>query len=156
MLRNFCLNCGSSFTAASDVIAEEGTNPCVCGASSELLTILTVQEQAYLPIYAQAKPLTEGDLERQVLCDGRVVTVAQLIGTAYVGHAIRACLPRVGEREIVQLAYVKHLGSMLFTWPFCNSSSFGGPHRPNRLRATSTRLGLGTPWNPGPCRRDQP
>jgi hypothetical protein len=156
MLRNFCLNCGSSFAAASEVVTEEGTNLCVCGASSELLTVLTVQEQAHLPIYAQAKPLTEGDLDRPVLCDGRVVTVAQLIATAYVGHAIRACLPRVGEREIVQLAYVKHLGSMLFTWPFCKAGSFAGPHRPNRLRATSTRLGLGTPWNPGPCRRDQP
>jgi hypothetical protein len=145
MLRNFCLNCGSSFAAASEVVTEEGTNPCICGVSSELLTVLTMQERAHLPIYAQARSLTEGDLERQVLCDGRVVTVAQLIATAYVGHAIRACLPRVGEREIVQLAYAKHLGTMLFTWPFCKAGSFAGPHRSNRLRATSALLGLGTP-----------
>jgi hypothetical protein len=156
MLRDFCLNCGSPFATASEVVTEEGTNLCACGASSELLTVLTVQEQAHLPIYAQAKPLTEGDLDRQVLCDGRVVTVAQLIATAYVGHAIRACLPRVGEREIVQLTYAKHLGSMLFTWPFCKAGGFAGPHRSNRLRATSALLGLGTPLNTGSCRCDQP
>jgi hypothetical protein len=131
MLRDFCLNCGSRFAAMS-----ARNNPCVCGASSELLSVLTEQEHADLPKYEHARSLTEGDLERQVLCDGRVVTVAHLIATAYVGHAIHACLPRVGEREVVQLAYVKHLGSMLFAWPFCDAGSFAGPHRHDRVRAT--------------------
>jgi hypothetical protein len=156
MLRNFCLNCGSTFAATSEVVTEEGANPCVCGASSEMLTVLTAQEQANLPIYAKARSLTDGDLECQVLCDGRVVTVAHLIATAYVANSIRACLPRVGEREIVQLAYAKHLGCMLFSWPFCKADSFAGPHRSNRLYATSALLRLATPLNPGPCRSDRP
>jgi hypothetical protein len=132
MLRDFCLNCGSPLAATSS-----GTTLCICGVCPELLIDLTEQERAHLPRYAQARSLTEEDLGRQVLCDGRVVTVAHLIATAYVGHAIRACLPRVGEREIVQLAYVKRLGSMLFTWPFCDAGSFAGPHRHDRLRATT-------------------
>jgi hypothetical protein len=155
MLRNFCLNCGSFLAATPEATSEDGTKLCVCGAPAELLTVLTEQERAHLPKYAQARPLTEGDLERQVLCDGRITTVGQLITTAYVGHAIRACLPRVGEREIVQLVYVKRLGSILFTWPFCEGGGCAGP-QPDRRRATSEPLGLGTPLHHGPCRRHQP
>jgi hypothetical protein len=79
--------------------------------------------------------LTEGDLERKILCNGRVVSVAHLFATAYVGHAVHAFLPRVGEGELVQLAYVTRVGSMLFTWPFCDTDA-RLPRR-DRLRATS-------------------
>ena len=134
MLRDFCLNCGSPLVATPRTSSQEGPQLCVCSAPPELLTVLTEQEQAHLPRYAQAKPLTEGDLERLVLCDGRTMSVARLIATAYVAHAIRACLPRVAEREIVQLVYIKRLGSMLFSWPFCDAGSFARPHRSDWLR----------------------
>jgi hypothetical protein len=155
MLRDFCLNCGASLVTPGTVF-KEGTDVCVCGAPPELLTVLTEQEQAHLPKYTGAKPLTEGDLERQVWCDGRAMTVAQLIANAYVGHAIRACLPRVGEREIVQLVYIKRLGSMLFTWPFCEVGSFAGPHWLDRMRPDCAREGTEIGMNPGPPRRERP
>jgi hypothetical protein len=98
-----------------------------------LLNLLERQEQTHMPVYVQARPLAEADLARQVLCDGRPLTVAELIGVGYAANAIRALVPRVGDRELVQLVYIKRVGSVLFTWPFCETG-LAGPHRPERLR----------------------
>jgi len=133
MLRDFCLNCGSPLPFLAALATRQRAHPCVCTASSELLHLLERQEQAHLPQYVQARPLSETDLERLVLCDGRPLTVAQMIGVGYAANAIRALVPRVADRELVQLVYIKRVGSVLFTWPFCESG-LAGPHRPERLR----------------------
>jgi hypothetical protein len=151
MLRDFCLNCGSPLSLPPKLDPGASTNVCVCAASPELLAALERQELMFLPHYAQARALNAADLDRRVLCDGRSLTVAELIGSAYVANAIRACVPRVAEGEIVQLVYIKHVGSVLFTWPLCEAGNLAGPHRPERLR-TATAAPLGQ-W---PRRRDPP
>jgi hypothetical protein len=138
MLRDFCLNCGSPLSITPRLGTQPRTSICVCEASSELLTLLERQEQAHLPVYAQARPLLEPDFQRLIQCDGHALTVADLIGAGYAANAIRACMPRVAERELVQLVYIKRVGSVLFTWPFCEPS-FAGPHQVDRLRSSTAQ-----------------
>ena len=143
MLRDFCLNCGSPLARAGtpSIGYQQRESLCICAASPELLTILERQEQAHLPVYTQGRPLLEGDLQRQVLCDGRALTVAELIGVGYAANAIRALMPRVTERELVQLVYIKRVGSVLFTWPFCETGLAGPHHALLSPRAQGDGLG---------------
>jgi hypothetical protein len=112
--RDFCLYCGTPMAQETGQAP-----PCRCAANADMMDDLEQQERVDLMEYSQGWPLTPQHWDLKVRVEGRPVRIAQLLAQLNFEGAIRAFQPRVTDTEVLQVVYIRRLGTRLFKWFFC-------------------------------------